>query len=318
MMTSIRQALLEMLADGRFHSGEQLGRQLGMTRTAIGKHIQALEELGLEFHRVTGKGTRLAQPLELLNSRQIERETGVPVEYFPLIGSTNSYVMEHISELPKGAVCLAEHQSAGRGRRGRRWVSPFASHIYMTQCWCLEQGMSSAMGLSLAVGIALAETLEAFGIQGIELKWPNDVYAHGRKLAGILVEMSATAGGDCHLAIGIGINYRMPELQGQAIDQPWADISQLSQVPLSRNQLIISLIKRLTQVLLDFEQQGFAGFVQRWQSWDRYYQKPVQLMLGEKVLQGISQGVDQQGALLLEQDGEVRPFMGGEISLRAG
>ena len=143
-----------------------------------------------------------------------------PVHCFPVIDSTNQYLLERVNTLSSGESCLAECQTAGRGRRGKPWVSPFGCQLILSMYWRLEQGMAAAMGLSLAVGVAVVEALESLGYPGVALKWPNDLYYQGRKLAGILVEMSGSAGASCHLVIGVGLNLAMPSREGRRSIRP--------------------------------------------------------------------------------------------------
>ncbi|GAA3550865.1 bifunctional biotin--[acetyl-CoA-carboxylase] ligase/biotin operon repressor BirA [Zobellella aerophila] len=318
VLTPLREALLKQLADGQFHSGEQLGERLAISRAAVSKHIQALKALGLDIYSVSGRGYRLAVPLQLLDpDRLAQALVPAQVEVVPVIGSTNQYWLESIVRLSKGDVCLAECQTAGRGRRGRTWISPFGGQLIMSMYWRMDQGMAAAMGLSLVVGIAVVEALEAEGFAGVQLKWPNDLYLNGRKLAGILVEMSGTAGGPCHLVIGMGLNLVLPREQQQRIDQPWAELTELAPVT-DRNRLVVTLVRYLQDYLSRFEANGIASFREPWNRLDYFNGKPVRVLMGEQEIHGIARGIDEQGGLRLETTAGVRSFLGGEISLRGG
>lgn len=183
--------LVDILSDGEFHSGEQLGETLGMSRAAINKHIQTLKSWGLDVYTVTGKGYSLSAPIQLLDEQAIlSQVTQGNVSVIPVIDSTNQYLLERMHEMESGAACIAEYQQAGRGRRGRQWFSPFGANLYMSMYWRLEQGPAAAMGLSLVIGIIMAETLRSLGADDVRVKWPNDIYLNDRKLAGILVELT--------------------------------------------------------------------------------------------------------------------------------
>ncbi|WMC10251.1 bifunctional biotin--[acetyl-CoA-carboxylase] ligase/biotin operon repressor BirA [Oceanimonas pelagia] len=316
-LTPLREALLRHLADGQFHSGEQLGEVLHVSRAAVSKHVQALKSLGLDIYSVSGKGYRLAVPLQLLDAERLAHALApARVEVVPVIGSTNQHWLESVAGLNKGDLCLAECQTSGRGRRGRSWISPFGGQLIMSMYWRLEQGMAAAMGLSLVVGIAVVEALEAAGFGGVALKWPNDLYLNGRKLAGILVEMSGTAGGPCHLVIGMGLNLVLPATEQNRITQPWAELAELGDIS-DRNALVIALARGLRQALVRFEQEGIAGFRERWNRLDHFNGKPVRVLMGEQEIHGTARGIDEQGALLLElESGELKRYLGGEISLR--
>lgn len=183
--------LIGILADGEFHSGEQLGEQLGMSRAAINKHIQTLRDWGVDVFTVPGKGYSLPEPIQLLNEEVIRSQIGHGnVAVLPVIDSTNQYLLDRLSELKSGDACVAEYQQAGRGRRGRKWFSPFGANLYLSMYWRLEQGPAAAIGLSLVIGIVMAEVLHDLGADQVRVKWPNDLYLNDRKLAGILVELT--------------------------------------------------------------------------------------------------------------------------------
>ncbi|WP_394293514.1 bifunctional biotin--[acetyl-CoA-carboxylase] ligase/biotin operon repressor BirA [Aeromonas rivipollensis] len=318
-LTPVRQTLITLLSDGQFHSGEQLGEQLGISRAAVSKHMSALKELGLDLFSLTGKGYRLAVPMALYDQVQLQALAPMaPVHCFSVIDSTNQYLFERVNQLSAGESCLAECQTAGRGRRGKPWVSPFGCQLILSMYWRLEQGMAAAMGLSLAVGVAVVEALESLGYPGVELKWPNDLYYQGRKLAGILVEMSGSAGASCHLVIGIGLNLAMPSLQGEKIDQAWSELRQVQPELVDRNQLAACVLLHLQAAMQTFEQSGLASFVGSWNRLDYFAGQPVKLLMGEQVIRGIARGIDDRGALRLETDEGVKLYLGGEISLRRG
>ncbi|MDX1269938.1 MAG: biotin--[acetyl-CoA-carboxylase] ligase, partial [Oceanisphaera sp.] len=169
---------------------------------------------------------------------------------------------------------------------------------------------------SLVVGIAVVEALEAQGFAGVELKWPNDLYLNGRKLAGILVEMSGTAGGPCQLVIGMGLNLLLPRSEQERIDQPWAELAELGNIE-DRNGLVIAVANHMQRSLVLFEREGIAAFREQWNRLDYFNGKAVRVLMGEQQIHGIARGIDAQGALLLElPNGETQRFLGGEISLR--
>ncbi len=315
-LTERQQQLLQLLADGEFHSGEQIGQQLAISRAAISLQVKGLKALGLDIFSVTGKGYRLARPLELLDAAYLEQLPGAPIHCIAVIDSTNQYMMSRLADWQKGECLLAECQTSGRGRRGRQWVSPFAGQMIMSLYWRLESGFAAAMGLSLVVGVALAETLQALNYPDVGLKWPNDLYARGEKLAGILVEMSAIAGGSCHVVVGVGLNLTMPVELGAHIGQPWTSLARLRSEPLQRNLLTATFIQNLRRALESFEQDGLAPFVERWNRLDIYRDKPVQLTLGEQQISGVVRGINPQGGLVLERNDTLEVYMGGEISLR--
>ncbi|MGL6021274.1 MAG: bifunctional biotin--[acetyl-CoA-carboxylase] ligase/biotin operon repressor BirA [Gibbsiella quercinecans] len=313
--TTVPLKLIALLADGSFHSGEHLGEALGMSRAAINKHIQTIREWGLDVFTVPGKGYSLPAPIQLLDAERITHlldEQRITV--LPVVDSTNQYLLDRIAELQSGDACVAEYQQAGRGRRGRRWVSPFGANLYLSMFWRLEQGPAAAIGLSLVIGIVMAETLQRLGAENVRVKWPNDLYLNDRKLAGILVELTGKTGDAAQLVIGAGINLAMRDTH--TIDQGWINLQEAG-IDIDRNELTATLLNELRRTLPQFEQQGLAPFIARWRQLDNFNDRPVKLLIGEQQIFGIARGIDQQGALLLEQDGVIKPFIGGEISLRS-
>ena len=222
---ALRERLMGLLADGEFHSGERLAQSLGVSRTAVWKHLQAFGKLGLELHKVPKRGYRLAQPIDLLDAAAIKRRVSAEnrrklrtLEVLLQTDSTNSRLLA-VTDLPAGKVdvCVAEHQSAGRGRRGRDWVAPFGGGICFSLGWVFPEPPKQLSALTLAAGVAVLRALECCGARDIQLKWPNDVLFANRKLGGILCELRAEAGGPAYVVIGIGLNVRLSDASRRAI-----------------------------------------------------------------------------------------------------
>lgn len=316
--------LLRLLSDGRFHSGQALGSTLGITRAAVWKQLRSLAERGIEVHAVRGKGYRLAEPLELLDpelimkcldatSRTLLREFELHSE----IDSTNRHLMRRLSNGPAtGHVCIAESQYAGRGRRGRQWVSPLGCNIYLSVLWRFPEGVARLSGLSLAMAVAVLRTLREAGLDGVGVKWPNDIVWRRRKLAGILLEMSGESDGPCHVIIGVGLNVRMPPGAAADIDQAWVDLKTI-QTTVSRNHVAGALIRQLLLALSTFEEEGLVPFRDEWLASDALADAPVVLQFPSGEVRGVARGIDDIGALLLEVDGALRRYQSGEVSLRA-
>jgi BirA family biotin operon repressor/biotin-[acetyl-CoA-carboxylase] ligase len=219
-----------------FVSGQDLADLLGVSRTAVWKQLNKLEELGLEIESVKGKGYRIPGGITLLDEQAV-RDT-MAVDSLPLlamldlrdaIGSTNAEAMSQIAAgRGSGYVCTAEQQTAGRGRRGREWVSPYARNLYLSAVWEYEQGAAVLEGMSLAVGVVVARALAACGVPPVQLKWPNDLLYEGAKLGGILLEMTGDPAGACQVVVGIGVNVSMPGKAAEGIDQSWTDVSRIN------------------------------------------------------------------------------------------
>ena len=323
----MRDLLLRELADGRFHSGQHLAGVVGLSRTAVWKQVQRLEsDLGLAVHAVRGRGYRLAAPLELLDARRIRAELGAAargqLEALHLLGVTDSTNSRAAANLPeesgRARVWLAEHQTAGRGRRGRHWVSAFGENLHLSIAWRFDLPMAQLSGLSLAAGVVLAEGLHHLGLDGHVLKWPNDVLLDGRKLAGILVEVSGEAGGPATAVIGIGVNFRIPDAAAAAIDQPWTDLHRAATATaVSRNRLAGVLVDRMIDACGLFSSHRLEPFLARWERFDQLRGTPVALIRGGQVVEGVYRGIAPSGAMILEHAAGTTEHHAGEVSLRA-
>jgi len=322
----IRTQLLTILNDGQFHSGEELATRFALTRSAISNHMKALLALGLDIFSVKGRGYQLSKTMELLNKQKIVEsiENTHPlsknlISVENVVASTNDVVKQACQQdynLPSGYCCLAEAQTAGRGRRGRTWVSQFGSSLYMSMLWRFSNGYQAMAGLSLMICVCVNNTLKELGVLNCKLKWPNDIYYQGSKLAGILIEVEGQVGGDVSAIIGIGINMSLPN-NIQGIDQAFTDLNNVGEQRISRNMLASSLIKNLWRELSIFEKDGFVPYMSAWQSADLFQNKTLKLISGNNEIIGVHKGVNEQGALLLEINNTVKAFHGGEISVRA-
>jgi BirA family transcriptional regulator, biotin operon repressor / biotin---[acetyl-CoA-carboxylase] ligase len=316
-------ALLQLLGDGKNHSGQELASLLKVSRTAIWKQLAKLEGLGLELLSQSGKGYCLVGGLELLEKEIISSLLTASaanaisdLALLKLVDSTNSYLMRQ-AQAPGICVCFAEFQTAGRGRRGRQWVSPFASNIYLSLRLSISSGLGAVEGLSLAVGVAVARALNELGMANVQLKWPNDVLWSGRKLGGILIEVVGDPSGVCHLVVGLGLNLKSEKSMADVIDQPWVALDEILPVSPSRNQVAACLLNQIVPLLSNYEVQGFSYYKQEWELLNAHANQRVDLYMGSVQTCGLMRGVNAVGALLLETDKGLEVFHGGEVSLRA-
>ena len=322
---STRYRLLRALADGRFHSGQQLAAQLSITRTAVWKQLKRLAvDLDIEVQAVRGRGYRFARPVDLLDGSAIHKSLSgeraamlTRLEVLVRTDSTNSRARAHPPrECGTGHAWLAEVQTAGRGRQGRRWISTFGGNLTLSLGWRFEQSMSELAGLSLACGAVLAEVLAQAGLDRHRLKWPNDVVVDGRKLAGILVELAGEAQGPTDAVIGIGVNVRFPDEAGAGIDQPWIDLASAGLLHPSRNAIAASLIDALIGLCHDYAAKGLAPHLDTWRRFDACAGKPVSLFSPARRVDGVYRHIDADGAVVIETPSGLQAFHAGEISLR--
>ncbi|MGP1959872.1 MAG: bifunctional biotin--[acetyl-CoA-carboxylase] ligase/biotin operon repressor BirA [Arsenophonus sp. NC-TX2-MAG3] len=309
--------LIKILSDGKMHLGEQLGELLGMTRVDINKHINTLCKWGIEINLIASNGYQLTKKIDLLDYEKIYnlvRSGNIIIK--PVINSTNQYLLERIDQLNLGDACIAEYQTAGRGRCGRYWVSPFGCNLYLSLYWYLYQGGPAAvMKLSLVSGIVIAETLNKLNGSNIKVKWPNDLYLNEKKLAGILIEMIGKTVDSAHIVIGLGLNIAMSCNYEININQGWINLQDAG-IQIERNVIAGQIILKLRHELVQFEKYGLIPFIKRWHVLDNFLLKKVKLHIGDHLQVGIVKGINEHGAILLEQNGKIVSYIGGEISLR--
>lgn len=320
-----RAQILKLLADGELHSGADLGRRLGITRAAVSKAVKALCENGLVVDAVAGQGYRLEAPLTPLDRRRIA--SFLPKNIAPLprieileeVDSTNRHLLALALAAadPSGMVTLCDVQPQGRGRRGRTWVASAYRNIMMSIAWRFAVGPAMVAGLSLAAGVAAMRALEAYGVRGAGLKWPNDVLWNERKLAGLLADVHGEASGPCTVVLGIGINCHIVPSDAKRIDQAWVDLFSITNQAPDRNRLVALLIQELYQMFHAFAQNGLPAFLADWNRYHIYAERTVKLTQGESSIEGTVEGIDPSGALRLRNErGQTQLFHSGDVSLR--
>jgi len=327
---STRERLIEALADGGLHSGSLLAARLGLSRSAVWKQLHRLGELGLEVVSVPGRGYRLGEPLDLLQRERIlagldaaAAQGCESLDVAGVIGSTSAALLAAPAPRPgcwRGQ--LAEHQTAGRGRRGRRWLSPYAGGLCLSLSWSFGSPPRDLPALSLAAGIAVRRALCALGLPDAKLKWPNDVLLDGAKLAGILVDVDGDARGPLRVVIGVGLNLSIPAAMARAIvEDGGVAPAQLDAATLAprggRNALAAELIGKLHAMLAGFAGQGFAPLAEEWARHDQLHGQAVVVSGTAAPIAGVARGIAADGALLVEgPGGTTTAVYAGDLSLR--
>lgn len=323
---STRAKLVRCLADGKLHSGTELGRVLHVSRAAVFKTVKALGELGIDIDAVAGRGYRLAAPLVPLDSKRIQTflngrgPSTRLIEILEQVDSTNRYLFEQLTLSADmcGRVCLAEAQTQGRGRHGRTWVATPYQNIMLSMAWHFSSGPAMVAGLGLAAGVAIVRALERYGARGVGLKWPNDLLWSERKLAGLLADVRGEATGPCVVVLGVGINCRVAPADAVRIDQPWVDLQRIVGETVDRNRVAALVIEELYHMFEVFAAQGLRAFLSDWERLHFYTGKPVSMHQGSERVNGVVEGVNDNGALLLRDTrGDTHTFYSGEVSLRA-
>ncbi len=318
--------VLTLLDNKRYYSGQALAQRLNVTRAAIHNCIVKIESLGILVERIRGVGYRLMQPIDLLNHDEIQSKLSVSVadklaqmHCLQEIDSTNRYASELESpQVGALSVVLAEMQTAGKGRRGRQWISPYAANIYMSILWPLQRPLHESGMLSPMLAISMLTALEQLGVTGLSLKWPNDIYCHNKKLAGLLIKCSGEISGGCKMVVGMGVNVLMSQFENINIDQHWTDMSSHTQGEhYSRNDVVAKLIDNAVSALVQFESNVIEDLVGTWSQWDIMKDKPVELHSAQTIQTGVARGIDNDGCLLLETSNGMEKISAGDVSLRA-
>ena len=317
--------VLQLLAGDGFRSGEQIAKQLGISRAAVWKRIEKLRASGVQVEMFPGKGYRVVSPIELLDESVISkalpteiRRRVSSVEVLSSVESTSELMLDRLRSGAQihAAFVFAEQQTKGRGRRGRHWISPFGRNIYVSFGWQFDNGISELAGLSLVMGVAVARALRQIGVLGVRLKWPNDLMINNAKLGGILIDIDGDCGGQILTVVGIGINFSMPPEFGQEIDQAWTDVIANCSVDASRNVFAAQLIESCVAALEEFRRNRFSHFRAEWDECDALRGENVEVIYANGLLQGVACGVDDDGALLLKKGDRVSPVSAGEVSVR--
>ena len=320
--------LLCLLADGGFHSGEAMGRELGVSRATVFSALAEVADYGLTLQRIRGRGYRLEAPWQCLDAVEINRCLGDCAARFQLeviqqAASSNSEMLQRaVRGAPSGSVLAVELQTAGRGRIGRVWHSGLGNALTFSLLWRFECGLNGLSGLSLAVGVAILRALRRFEAAGVGLKWPNDILAeHGNsmvrgKLGGVLIEAQGDMYGPSAVVIGIGLNCSLPTVLERAITQPAVSLRQLCVKPPTRDQLLAAVLQALAAVLDEFARDGFAALRGEWERYHAQQDLPIQLQMPDgSIVEGIARGVGDNGELRLETAQGMRQFNSGEVGV---
>ena len=319
--------VLNILSDGKFHSGEAIAKHFNVSRVSIWQAIAEGERLGVEIFSVRGKGYSLSHPIQLLDEEKVKYAVGemaswFNIKVFDVTDSTNNFLMQ---EAPKGyphASCVATNiQTSGKGRRGRQWQSSLGENLTFSFLWRFTKGAAALSGLSLAVGVSLIRSLKKININQALLKWPNDILVKDdkgyKKLAGILIELQGDMDGQSAAIIGIGINLKLSKNQLAKIDQPAIGINQCIDNEVDSNEFLGIIIKDLSEVLAKFESNSFEPFKDEWQSYDAFQDQSISISLGDGgIISGKEHGVNDMGALEVITEEGIKTFSSGEVSMR--
>jgi BirA family transcriptional regulator, biotin operon repressor / biotin---[acetyl-CoA-carboxylase] ligase len=318
------QQILAALATGESLSGSRLAAEAGLTRAAIWKQIEALRHRGVPIESAGAAGYRLPWPIQMLDESGIRAELPAAImrrvgalDVYWELDSTSSELQRRGTQAPDFSIVMAETQTAGRGRRGRTWLSPPGLNLYVSCLKRFDAGFASLSGLSLATGVIVLRALHALGVDGPRLKWPNDVLADGGKLAGILVELSGEYQGPCAAIVGIGLNLRLTPALCEQAGQPVCDVASLADgVPPDRNRMAAALIASLVDGLDQFEREGFAAFVDEYVEHDALQGIPLRISGAAGEFEGVGAGIDARGALQVQTAHGMQHIDSADVTVR--
>lgn len=310
--------VLQILNDGQIHTGIDIGNTLGISRTAVWKIIKRLQKYGVEIQS-RHQGYSLECPLILLDQQAIELflpNRNITLDIFETLASTSTY-LKNKTAVQEGTICLAEHQTQGKGRLGRKWLSPFGRNIYSSLFCVFQKDISEMSGLSLVVGVLIAKALESLNPQlNLQVKWPNDLYINNQKLGGILIDLTAEAHGNCQAVISMGLNVNMKGVRLANVDQPWISLEHVLHEKLDRNKVVGHIFQTLLEGLDIFRRKGLEVFLAEWEKYDYLKNQKVSLNIGSEKIIGVARGIDTQGFLLVENDlGPIQKFSYGDAQL---
>ena len=301
---------------GDYLSGQELSRTLGISRAAVWKAVEALRRQGYDIEARTGRGYRLIGAPDFLSRETVEQylhRTRENLHVLETVDSTNSFCRRLALEgAPDGTAVLADCQTAGRGRRGRSFQSPAGKGLFFSVLWRPDCAPEKLLPLTALSAVAVCRAVQRVTGVRPQIKWPNDLVLGGRKLAGILTEISleGESGHVSHVVVGIGINVRAPEGDGlstvpgslQMVDGRW-----------DAPQALQAVVPALITTLQAFARQGFAPLQQRFAQRDALAGRAVSLSDGSA---GTAQGVAADGALQVQTAGGVVAVTSSEISVR--
>ena len=293
--------VLKILNNRQIYTTKQLVTKLSISANKLKEIIDDLVSYGIKLNNPTCDTYQLVETVDLLDVKKIRAKLSnklVNLEIFDVVDSTNKLILAQtniITEEP--LVYIAEYQTAGRGRQGNKWISPYASGLCLSIKYSYTD-LNVLNGLSIALAVTIANMLYDLGIYNIGLKWPNDLLYQQRKLAGLLLESRCRK--KCEVIVGIGINVKMPLVNN--ISQPWIDlVSILKHIP-TRNALAANLIDNCLSTLLNYPNTGLDPFLDDWKCFDLSYGKSITLYNSDNgtTIKGTATGINEHGALLID------------------
>lgn len=320
----MRDTILQLMSQrqGEYISGEELSRRLGVSRTAVWKHIQALREEGYVIDSQPRSGYRLLERPDLLLPGEVQAGLqthvfGRQFHHYAEVGSTNDVARELANEgAPEGTVVVAEKQTRGRGRLGRNWFSPSGQGIWFSVILRPPLAPSEVTKITLVAAVAVARALRGLTGLDVRIKWPNDLLVGGKKLVGILTQLNAEVEKINYVVIGIGVNANVdmttfpPEVRTIATSIR-VELGQ----PFSRVKILQRILEELETAYQSFIHGGFPSLLQEWKQLSYTLGRWVKVTQPTEEVEGLATDVDEDGCLVLRlADGSCRRVIAGDVS----
>jgi BirA family biotin operon repressor/biotin-[acetyl-CoA-carboxylase] ligase len=315
--------LISRISEAEFVSGQALATEFNVSRATISSWMAQLDSFGLQINKVQGRGYRLQSPVKLLNKELIVDYLGMEsAQRFNVINivaetaSTNQIAMQSNYPDERWHLNATEYQSAGKGRRGKVWQSPFGASLLFTLGMKRHWAADVLYLASLLAGLALAEVISKRVVEDalVQVKWPNDLYINGQKLAGILCELQGSPVDEALLVVGIGINIFSKPTD---VDNPAAMLDDYAVTPIDRNELLAEISRKIVNQFERAQSGELTMLIHEWQRYDYLKNREVKVHLGERVVFGVASGINSRGELVLRlADGSNRSFNGGEVTVR--
>lgn len=322
----MNRTILELLKKNRqgYVSGEVISKSLGVSRTAVWKHIKELKNSGYEIESTSRKGYRLIREPDLFTKDELEigmktAYLGKTVLCFETIDSTNRYLKEHAVKLPHGTLIVSEEQQGGRGRLGRGWVSPAKKGIWMSLLLKPDILPKDAPQITQIAAAALVEAIRDLYKLDARVKWPNDIVIGGKKVCGILTEMGAELGRVDHIVLGIGVNANL-EVFDESLEQKATSLRIELGKSIDRKKFLFYFLEILEKYLDDYVEKGeLKNVLDICRKHSAVLGKRIRITERNQMVEVLAVAIDEDGELVVRfDDGTEKALLSGEVSVRSG
>ncbi|MBC7075503.1 MAG: biotin--[acetyl-CoA-carboxylase] ligase [Syntrophomonadaceae bacterium] len=307
---------------GQFISGSKLAASMGISRVAVWKHIKALKEYGYDIAGISGRGYSLRDVDSIIIPDEIMKRTrnrliGREVEFFPRVDSTNEVIKRRLQDkqFQEGTVIVAGFQEEGKGRLGRNWESPWGG-LWFSFLLCPVLPLPQIALLSLVFALAVARALEDFVSMPCKIKWPNDIYIGGKKVAGILLESSGEIDSARYVIVGIGINVNIGKGELSLENgKNAASLSNYCSKNLNNTDVFVRVLQSVERYYYKFVDQGFVNILEEFKAYCLHLGNEIKVKQGDRLVAGVNVDIDETGNLLVDTGGKIEKISTGDVNI---